>query len=497
MNHSFLSISAIEDFLTSKKKVMFSFTLIITLGFLATSFFSYRVSKELLQQQIVHNDLPLTSDNIYSEIQRDLLRPIFISSLMAHDTFLRDWTLAGESDSRQVSRYLEEIKQKYNTFSSFFVSERSRTYYHPEGILKQVHEQEPRDVWYFRVRQLESDYEINVDVDLANNDALTIFINYKMFDYTNNFIGVVGVGLAINNVKVLMQSYQERYHRRIYLVDPEGEITVKSPGNPFPEKSVFEIPDSEKTLKNILQNQDLSDQHQYQLNDRTVYLHSRYIPEFNWYLFVEETEGKALAAVKQTFLMNIVICLTIAVLVLILTNWLVSGYQKRLERLATIDKLTASYNRQAFEMFFHQHLKEQVRQYFPFTLLSIDIDHFKMVNDTHGHPAGDTVLQGVAEKIQKIIRREDIFCRWGGEEFLLLLKKCELEQGCRVANSICQAIRTHHSSVGKEIIKVTVSIGVTQHEQGEREKSLFERVDKALYLAKKKGRDRYEAVASS
>ncbi len=476
---------------------MFTFTLIITLGFLATSFFSYSVSKNLLQKQITHNDLPLTSDNIYSEIQRDLLQPIFISSLMANDTFLRDWVLSGESDSVQISRYLKEIKEKYNTFNSFFVSEKTKKYYHSEGILKQVNEQEPRDVWYFRVRQMKDTYETNVDVDLANNDTLSIFINYKVFDYHNNFIGVVGVGLAINHVKELIQDYQESYHRRIYLVNPQGNITVKSPVSHFPEKSIFEIPNSEVVLKQILTNKELSNRHHYQLNRSTVYLHSRYIPEFDWYLFVEETEGEAIAAVKNTFLFNIGISLTIAILVLFLTNWLVSGYQKRLELMATIDKLTGIHNRQAFEMLFQQHLKEQNRQYLPFTLLSIDIDHFKLVNDTHGHPVGDSVLQEVTEKISRIIRKEDIFCRWGGEEFLLLLKKCTLEQGCRVADSICQTVRDHQFCQDKSNIDVTVSIGVTEHEQGEEDKQLFERVDKALYLAKGRGRDRYESAALS
>ncbi|MBU1417197.1 MAG: sensor domain-containing diguanylate cyclase [Proteobacteria bacterium] len=486
-----------EGFLTSKKQVMFFFTLIITLGFLATSFFSYSVSKNLLQKQITHSDLPLTSDNIYSEIQRDLLQPIFISSLMANDTFLRDWVLAGETETVQISRYLKEIKEKYNTFSSFFVSDKTRNYYHPQGILKQINEQEPRDVWYFRVRQLQDDYETNVDVDLANKDTLTIFINYKVFDYKNNFIGVAGVGLAINHVKELMQSYQERYHRRIYLVNPQGEITVKSANSRFPEKSVFEIPDSEVILKQILTKQELSTRHHYQRNRATVYLHSRYIPEFNWYLFVEETEGEAIAAVTNTFLFNIGISLAIAILVLFLTNWLVSGYQKRLELMATIDKLTGIHNRQAFEMFFHQHVKEQNRQYLPFTLLSIDIDHFKRVNDTHGHLVGDAVLQEVAEMIAKTIRKEDLFCRWGGEEFLLLLKKCTLEQGCRVADSICQTIRDHQFCQDKNSIDVTVSIGVTQHKQEEEERNLFDRVDKALYLAKARGRDRYESDAFS
>ena len=497
MNDSLSTSSAIEGILSNKKKVMLAFTLLIVLGFLATSYFSYSVSKNLLREQIIQNDLPLTSDNIYSEIQRDLLQPIFTSSFMANDTFFRDWVLSGESDTKQISRYLKEIKERHNTISSFFISETSRTYYHPEGILKKVDEQDSRDIWYFRVREMEADYEINVDVDLANNDNLTIFINYKVYDYTGNFIGVAGVGLAINNVKTLMQNYQDRYHRRVYLVSPQGEITVKSSGTLFPEKSVFEIPNSETVLKEILAGKELANRHQYQHNQTTVHLHSRYIPEFEWYLFVEETEGASMATVKNTFLINALACLIIAVLVLFLTNWLVSEYQKRLERLATTDKLTGLYNRQAFEMFFQQLLKEQGRRYSPFTLLSIDIDSFKQINDTHGHLAGDSVLQGVVGEIRKVIRQEDIFCRWGGDEFLLFLKQCNLEQGSTVAATICQAVRDYRFQKNKNSIGVTVSIGVTQHNQNEDEKDLFDRADRALYLAKEKGRDRYESSASS
>ena len=104
--------------------------LILTTGFLITSLSSYFVSRTSLRSQITLNELPLTSDNVYSEIQRDLLRPILISSIMASDTFLRDWVIHGEYNSMKVIRYLKEIKKKYNTFTSFFVSDKTRIYYH-------------------------------------------------------------------------------------------------------------------------------------------------------------------------------------------------------------------------------------------------------------------------------------------------------------------------------------------------------------------------------
>ncbi|MCG8508608.1 MAG: diguanylate cyclase, partial [Rhodospirillales bacterium] len=122
------------------KKIRFVaiLTILLATGFILTSLVSYFVARDSLTTQIEENTLPLTSDNIYSEIQRDLLRPIFISSLMAHDTFVRDWALAGEIDEDRIIRYLAEIQKRYGTVTSFFVSERSRKYYHSSGVLKTV-----------------------------------------------------------------------------------------------------------------------------------------------------------------------------------------------------------------------------------------------------------------------------------------------------------------------------------------------------------------------
>nr|UKE83571.1 hypothetical protein KXZ65_21325 [Pectobacterium sp. PL152] len=88
-------------------------------AFLVISWTSYEVAKESLEEEIEENTLPLTSDNVYSEIQQDLLKPIFISSLMAHDTFLRDWVLKDESDPQALFRYLKEIDRRFNTVFSF------------------------------------------------------------------------------------------------------------------------------------------------------------------------------------------------------------------------------------------------------------------------------------------------------------------------------------------------------------------------------------------
>ena len=128
-------------------------SLILVGGFLITNVSNYYISKNSLRQAIIDNELPLTSNNIYSEIQRDLLQPVFVSSLMANDTLVKDWLLDGEQELEKITRYLSEIRKNYNVFTSFLVSEATRNYYHFTDLTQVVSEDDPRDAWYFRVRE--------------------------------------------------------------------------------------------------------------------------------------------------------------------------------------------------------------------------------------------------------------------------------------------------------------------------------------------------------
>jgi hypothetical protein len=212
--------------IANRRSMIILLSLLLSSGFFATTLFGYFVSKEAIRSAIIGQDLPLTSSNIYSEIQRDLVRPVLISATMAHDTFLRDWVLKGENDVTEMARYLAEVKVRNKAFSSFFVSEKSGNYYTGEGVLKQVKEGEARDDWYFRVRDMKDDYEINVDPDLANRDALTIFINYRVFDFDERYIGATGIGLTLDSVRHLIREYQTRFKRTIYFTDADGKVIV-------------------------------------------------------------------------------------------------------------------------------------------------------------------------------------------------------------------------------------------------------------------------------
>lgn len=317
-----------------KLRLIFLLSFLLIAGFLITSLASYFVSLTSLRSEISQNELPLTSDNIYSEIQRDLLRPVFISSLMATDTFLRDWVINGEAGREQISKYLKEIKTRYNTFTSFFVSEKTRNYYHYDGILKQVSPDQTRDTWYFRVSKMKEDYEINVDPDMANKDTMTIFINYKVFDYSKKYIGATGVGLTVSAVKKLIEMYQEKYKRNIYFIDRDGEIKLAGSDFNTEIKNISQF-EYHSLIEDKLGSES-EGSFTYRKNGHIIHANIRYINEFNWFLVVEQSEQEAVKHIFTTLLINIGICIFITAIVILLVKLSVDAYQSRIETLRGI-----------------------------------------------------------------------------------------------------------------------------------------------------------------
>lgn len=483
--------------LTGRNTVVLSIALLLCLGFVTTTLVSYHVSKRAIRDSIITQELPLTSDTIYSEILKDLVRPVFVSSMMANDTFLRDWTLRGERDANEIQRYLTEVMSKYKAFTSFYVSEKTRAYYHPSGILKKISPLEQRDSWYFRVRQMKDPYEINVDQDMANRDVLTIFVNYKVRDYNGEYLGAVGVGLTVDAVRTAIRDYQQRFGRDIFFVDHQGRIVLQSMRPGQQETNIHFIDGLRGLAPHILSSSSKTHSYQYEREGSVHLLNVRYIPELKWFLFVQKTEDEAMLGIRQTLYINLAVCLVITLIVLALTGVTLGRYQNRVEELATTDKLTGLANRQAFDLLIHQAMNDAKRNQTPLSVLMADIDHFKDVNDRFGHLAGDEVLKGVATTLKSGLRESDSVSRWGGEEFLVILKACGSEQARLLAEKLRQAVTSAPLWAELEVGAVSISLGVAELLPGDDMDALLGRADNALYEAKAAGRNRVSSGETS
>ncbi|MBZ0125287.1 MAG: GGDEF domain-containing protein, partial [Rhodocyclaceae bacterium] len=233
---------------------------------------------------------------------------------------------------------------------------------------------------------------------------------------------------------------------------------------------------------------------QFQAGGDSHILHFNYLPELKWYLFVEQNESAALAGIRRTLFVNLSISLAVTLVVVFLTHLALARYQSRIEEMASTDKLTGLLNRHAFAILAVKLLAEHRREPRPVAVLLADIDRFKEINDRHGHLAGDAVLEAVAQVLQRRLRASDLAVRWGGEEFLLLLKGCELDEARRIAEDLRQAVAASPVAVGKLAIPVTISIGVSQFDGRESMDRLIGRADEALYAAKHGGRNRVDVA---
>ncbi len=170
-----------------------------------------------------------------------------------------------------------------------------------------------------------------------------------------------------------------------------------------------------------------------------------------------------------------------------------SKYHEEIYRLTTIDGLTQAFNKRYLLETLERELNRALRYGRQLALVMFDIDHFKKINDTHGHLAGDYVLRELGGLISHNLRREDIFARYGGEEFSLILPEIDLPGAVQVAEKLRRMIEKHAFSFANEVIPVTMSFGVrgtAGDEEGLTVARLIAEADAKLYEAKQRGRNR-------
>ncbi|WP_415716319.1 diguanylate cyclase [Maridesulfovibrio sp.] len=476
-----------------RMKLIMAVTAILAGTFVLLSLLNYNVSRQKIQEDIVSSALPLTRDNIYSEIQSGLMRPIFVSSLMANDTFLQDWASEEEPDIKAIKRYLAEIKDKYGFFSAFFVSTQTGNYYIPDGVLKKVSRQDEHDAWFYDFIESDEKYALDVDTNEAADNFLTIFINHRVKDRNGKLLGVTGVGLNMDKVAKLLASFSKKYSKEIYLVDLFGVVQVHSKVDLIENVNIKYVPGLKDIAGQILVPNSEPEIFNFSRNGEKEYLTTRYIPEFEWVLVVQQSEEKALAAARDNLVRTLIAGGGATLLVILLTVLTINHFQLRLERQAGTDTLTGIANRRTFERHFDDAMLLFQRNGTKFSLILLDIDDFKQINDSCGHVKGDSIIKDISSTISSAIRDNDFCARWGGDEFIVLVDGeagAALSVAENIRSSVCSSHKCSLGSTETETICVTVSCGVAEFENGDSLDSLAQRADKAMYESKMQGKDK-------
>ena len=165
-------------------------------------------------------------------------------------------------------------------------------------------------------------------------------------------------------------------------------------------------------------------------------------------------------------------------------------YSEELEKKLNQDQLTGAFNRRAYDKRIENEMARFLRYGTCFSLLLIDVDKFKRINDNYGHSIGDRCLQEIIKRTLPLLRKNDMLARYGGDEFLVIMPETDKEGARKAAEKIRQTIEKIEFIYKKDKVKVTVSIGVTQAKPGDQKpQQVFERSDMAVYQAKEQGRN--------
>jgi diguanylate cyclase (GGDEF)-like protein len=479
-------------------KIKNNFYIVITISVLmivlsiSISLINFMVSLHSTETDLKTRSLPLTVDNIYTEIQKHVIEPNLVASMMAHDTFLKDWLINDEQNSDKIIRYLDTIKNKYGMFVAFLVSEKTQSYYTQNGFLEHLSSSKPDNEWYYKFKKLQEDHEINLDFNNNLDNSLIMFINHKIYDNDYHLVGATGIGLKISYINDMLKRFRQEYNFTVLFVNEEGKI-ILSERTDDKSKSLYDTPE----LRNLADQIIIKDSKilEYQKNGENYLLKTKYIPELDLYLLVEAKLDDFIKNVRRTFYLNLAASLLVSIIITFIILIMIRGYNEKLEFMARHDALTGLMNRNAFDDSFNEFLLLSKRHGDPLSLIFFDIDNFKTINDTLGHQTGDHVLVRISELLKARLRRTDIIGRWGGEEFIIGLIDTDLINAEAIAETLRHAFEEDPRLTHLASSPVTASFGVVTARNSDAIDTLLARADSAMYRAKELGKNRIETVS--
>jgi len=400
--------------------------LMLTLG-IAFFYAAYKAidntvaEQSLVQQQAV--------SPVYSLVNEELLKPLYIAETFASTI---DFTVAMDSPDLDETALLNRLQEMQRDLGLvFFVaSEKTRRQYLSDGTTLDLVEGEVS--WYFDARDSGRDFL----ADLGQVGDVHLYFDVKVRGRDGEFLGFVGVGKHYQRFIDTFAQYKSLYGYDFLFVNNKDEIILSS----LPDLVVTDayIP----TLQSLEwfdhgDSLNLSrDNEIIQVEDEDFLISEFGIEELGWRLLLLVPLEARQAQINRSFLTNALAALVIVALFASLFFYLLLLNKRHLEKKSELDPLTGLPNR----IYVQRRYKQLQQSAVQMCAVVIDLDHFKIINDTHGHDAGDQVLKTAADTFTNELREKDIVSRWGGEEFVMLIPASSIELGGAIAERARQSL---------------------------------------------------------
>lgn len=355
----------------------------------------------------------------------------------------------------------------------------------------------------------------SMGIELGPIGTLTLRHVEPWYDNQGNLIGYIELGLEVDHILRVVEKY---FHEKVFLLIEKDkldqhnwEVNMKATGRKamwdlLPESAIVNVSNDHKIPAEFItflqSGADNTLATQLSINHKEyaaipVEATNSYGDHVGHIWILEDisqevatTHAATLYAISMASALGLLLIYFFSRQLAIVENEL-DTYHHQLHLIASHDALTGLYNRISFDNLFHDEIQRASRHHRALSLLLIDVDHFKHINDTYGHPAGDKVLQELAYLLTSHLRNSDHLARYGGEEFALILPETDMQEALALAERLRRAADEQlHATAIQSTTNITISIGVASlNQQFNSSEKIIEEADKALYRAKRDGRN--------
>lgn len=480
-----------------KERLFHLLSLVVFLAFVVlTSFYAWQDSRRV-KHFVQHYELPSIGKAVAASLDRTAGEYYRIGDEMLRYDFLRNWILAGEEDVDALRKFLSDISLRFHLANASVVSDRSETYYSDDQrIVKLDPNNVSQDGWYYLYRDTLRDTNIDTWY-YAEEDKLHIWVNVPLFDDAGEFLGLTGVGVDSEDFSNMLMAYGRLEGVNVYLARVDGQLVYANDRQLLAEqRNLDDLWDAE--FNSLHKNQDISGLITATGDNSGTLLWIRFMESWNTWLVVEKTAQSIQSRINDSWQSSALLggSLGMLLFLVIFTSITLARRQvdkntHQLESQAGTDSLTGLCNRLHFSRCIELELTRLREEQGVSALLLIDIDHFKKVNDTYGHPGGDEVLRLIAHTLKQNTREGDVAARFGGEEFMLLLSGASLKTATQRAEQLRVAVSELTFPGLPNEVRVTISLGVSLLDIAKDNPidMAYREADKALYAAKSAGRN--------
>ncbi|ALS96831.1 hypothetical protein AT746_00090 [Lacimicrobium alkaliphilum] len=418
------------------------------------------------------------TSTVFSLVEDKLIKPMHIAQTLARADVFKPYM---DAEPEQIRTFLQDMQSRFDLMF-FIASEPLQMQYYSDGDVMALSEEETP--WYFRLKERQEDFYAG----LGHEQDLRLYMDIIQRDENGELLGFVGIGMPLSGFVETFSHYNQKLGYDFVFVNSDDEIVLTSFADLQPKgyertrlQSLPWYPDWYKG-PSLTGNQT----NLVELKDQDVLITEVPLEVLKWRFFIISPLEAQRQAMSRTFLVNLLIMVTVLLAILWLLSTVIRRIQQNVSRKIYTDRLTGLFNRLYIEKTFEQLQSEET----PMSLIMADIDHFKQVNDNHGHNVGDQVIARIAHILGECLRKGDYLGRWGGEEFIILLPDTDLQAAEQVAERMRRSVAFQPIFHGDVSLDITMSFGVTQADRYGALVDLIHSADKALYQAKNEGRNK-------